>query len=101
MVGIVEGQGDVRVRGAHVPVDVGAMTGSAMRKVISVPKAESPEVLTDLVRGLLSGQRWGREKCVEVGEVAGWEDLAGDVGDRGGGTKKYDNGASDSQIHGG
>ena len=55
MVGIVEGQGDVRVRGAHVPVDVGAMTGSAMREVIGVPKAESPEVLTDLVRGLLSG----------------------------------------------
>ena len=50
MVGIVEGQGDVRVRGAHVPVDVGAMTGSAMREVIGVPKAESPEVLTDLVR---------------------------------------------------
>ena len=55
-----------------------------------MPQAESFEVIPNLIRGLLSGERWRGEERKVVGEVAGWE----------GSAEEGNDGTADSEIHG-
>jgi hypothetical protein len=65
-----------------------------------MPQAESFEVIPNLIRGLLSGERWRGEERKVVGEVAGWEGLAAEVSDERGRAEEGNDGTADSEVHG-